>query len=310
MPPAEIPDRQPVDARAAMIMVVLCAIWGTQQAIVKLAAPDMSATLQMASRSAMAAICVFVLARARRETQWFCRATLIPGLAVGTCFGLEFALVGEALRYTSASHVTVYLYSAPILIAVGLGVMHRDERLRPEQWLGVLFSFAGVAVTFLGRGDPARYPAMHWGDARALGAACCWAMAAIVLRGSKLANAPATVTLFYQLVGAAVLAGALALAMGETAVHPTPCLGIALIWQVLVVAFASLLAWFALLRTYSSARLGVLSFMTPVFGVAGGVIMLGDRIDTGFGLGAAMILGGIVFATTGLRRRAQPNAVA
>jgi drug/metabolite transporter (DMT)-like permease len=309
MPPAETTDRQHIDARAAMIMVVLCAVWGTQQAIVKLAAPDMSATLQMAFRSGVAAIGVFALALARGETHWFCRTTLVPGLAVGTFFGLEFALVGEALQYTSASHVTVYLYSAPILIAVGLGLAHHDERLRPEQWLGVLFSFVGLAVTFLGRGDPALYPAMHWGDALALAGACSWAMTAVVLRGSKLANAPATVTLFYQLVGAAVLAGALALVMGETAVHPALGLGIALVWQVLVVAFASYLTWFALLRTYSSARLGVLSFMTPVFGVAGGVILLGDRIDTGFGVGAAMILGGIVFATTGLPRRAQPSAV-
>ena len=46
--------------------------------------------------------------------------------------------------------------------------------------------------------------------------------------------------------------------------------------------------------------MGVLSFMTPVFGVAAGIILLGDRIDAGFALGAGMILGGIVLATTGL----------
>ena len=151
---------------------------------------------------------------------------------------------------------------------------------------------------------------MHWGDALALGGACSWALTAIVLRGSKLANAPATVTLLYQLVGAAVIAGSLAFFLGETVVHPTAHLCVMLAWQVLVVAFASYLTWFALLRTYSSARLGVLSFMTPVFGVAGGVILLGDHIDMGFAMGAAMILGGIVFATTGLpRRRAPPVAV-
>jgi len=303
MSPPEVADRHPIDTRAALIMVMLCAVWGTQQAIVKLGAADMSPVLQMAFRSGMAAVGVFALARARGETQWFCHATLIPGIAVGTFFGLEFACVGEALRYTSASHVTVYLYSAPILIAVGLGFLHRDERLRAEQWLGVLFSFAGVVVTFLGRGEPRTYPSMHFGDALALGGALSWAMTAIVLRSSKLANAPATVTLFYQLSGALVLAGLLALALGETTVHLTPGLGVSLVWQVLVVAFASYLTWFGLLRRYSSARLGVLSFMTPVFGVAGGVILLGDRIDTGFGLGAMMILGGIVFAMTGVPRR-------
>ncbi|KUR75855.1 DMT family transporter [Novosphingobium sp. Fuku2-ISO-50] len=298
-----MPPRKPIDRRAAMIMVVLCLIWGTQQVVIKLAAPAMSATLQMSLRSGLAAMGALGVALARREAHWIDRATLVPGILVGVFFGLEFALCGEALRYTSASHVTVYLYSAPILIAIGLGFAHRDERLRPEQWLGVLVAFSGVAVTFLGRGDPGAYPAMRFGDALALGGAAAWAITAMVLRGSKLANAPATVTLFYQLVGAGVEAGAMAFAMGETAVHPTLGLGLALAWQVLVVAFASYLTWFALLRRYSAARLGVLSFMTPVFGVAGGIILLGDRIDAGFAIGAVMILGGIVFATTGLSRR-------
>jgi hypothetical protein len=42
-----------------------------------------------------------------------------------------------------------------------------------------------------------------------------------------------------------------------------------------------------------------------VFGVAAGVIALGDHGDAGFAIGTAMILGGIVIATTGLpgRRR-------
>jgi drug/metabolite transporter (DMT)-like permease len=42
-----------------------------------------------------------------------------------------------------------------------------------------------------------------------------------------------------------------------------------------IVAFLSYLTWYALLRHYSAARLGVLSFMTPMFGVAAGVAVLG-----------------------------------
>jgi drug/metabolite transporter (DMT)-like permease len=305
MPQTPIPaeDRRPIDRNAAAIMVVLCMIWGTQQAVIKIAAPDMSPVLQLGIRSTVAALATLILARVRGETGWLRRDTAIPGLLVGLFFGLEFACAGEALRYTSASHVTVYLYSAPILIAAGLGLSHRDERLRPDQWLGVLIAFAGVVASFLGRGDPGTYPAMRFGDMLALAAAAAWASTALVLRGSKLANAPATVTLFYQLTGAAIEASVIALALGETTVHPGPRLAMALGWQIVVVAFCSYLTWFALLRRYSSARLGVLSFMTPVFGVAAGVVRLGDRIDTGFGVGAAMILGGVILATTGLRRR-------
>ena len=72
--------------------------------------------------------------------------------------------------------------------------------------------------------------------------------------------------------------------------------------RLLVVAFGSYLTWFSMLRRYSAARLGVLSFMTPVLGVAAGIVLLGDRIDAGFGFGATMILTGIAIANMGLPR--------
>lgn len=293
-------ERKTIDARAALTMVVLCTIWGTQQVAIKLAAHAMSPILQMGIRSGLAASATLGVAFFRRENRWFCRQTLVPGLMVGLLFGLEFVFAGEALRYTSASHVTIYLYSAPIMAAIGLGMIRRDERMSPDQWLGVLLAFAGVVVTFLGKGDPGTYPSMHYGDMLGLAGAGCWALTSLVLRGSRLANAPASVTLFYQLSGAFVLATGMAVALGETAVVPSARLFAILGWQIVVVAFASYLAWFALLRHYSASRLGILSFMTPVFGVISGIILLGDRIDPSFALGGLMLLGGIVLASTGL----------
>ena len=302
MTPHHPADRQPIDRRALATMVVLCTIWGTQQVVIKSAAPAMSTILQLGVRSALAALGTLGVAYWRGELAAMTRATVIPGLLVGLFFGLEFVFAGEALRYTSASHVTVYLYCAPIMIAAGLGVFHRDERLRGGQWLGVAAAFAGVALTFLDRGDHHHYPEMALGDALALAGAASWAITAIVLRGSSLANAPATLTLFYQLVGASILASIVAVGLGEAMVRPSDQLAVVLAWQVLVVAFGSYLTWFSMLRRYSAARLGVLSFMTPVLGVAAGSVLLGDRIDAGFGFGATMILTGIAIANMGLPR--------
>lgn len=300
--PPFMDDRKPIDLTAAGIMVVLTLIWGTQQVAIKLAAPQMSAILQMGLRSGVSGLATLGVALWRGESGWINRATLVPGLLIGVFFGLEFVFAGEALRYTSASHVTIYLYSAPIIAAVALGWLHPSERMRPDQWLGVVIAFSGVIIAFFGKGDPAAYPAMRLGDALALGGAVAWAITTLVLRGSNLANAPAPVTLFYQLAGAFALATATAIGLGETTVVPSPGLALALVWQIVVVAFASYLTWFALLRRYSAARLGVLSFMTPAFGVASGVILMHDRIDTRFALGAAMILGGVILSATGLRR--------
>ena len=46
-----------------------------------------------------------------------------------TLFSLEYLSVGEGLRYTSASHSVVFLYTAPIFAAIGLHWKLPEERL-------------------------------------------------------------------------------------------------------------------------------------------------------------------------------------
>jgi drug/metabolite transporter (DMT)-like permease len=77
-----------------------------------------------------------------------------------------------------------------------------------------------------------------------------------------------------------------------------------LLFQGVVVSFASYLAWFALLRRYLATGLSVYSFMTPIFGVTFGVLVLGEPLGRAFVLGAALVLGGIFLVSrTGLLRR-------
>ena len=67
-----------------------------------------------------------------------------------------------------------------------------------------------------------------------------------------------------------------------------------------IVAFATYLAWFWLLTRYYAARLSVLSFLTPIFGVACGVAFLGEPLGGRFGAAALAVGAGI--ALVNLRR--------
>jgi len=73
-----------------------------------------------------------------------------------------------------------------------------------------------------------------------------------------------------------------------------------LTFQSVVVAFASYLAWFWLLTRYLAARLAVFSFLAPLFGVAFGVLILGERLSASFGVAAVLVGAGI--ALVNLRR--------
>jgi drug/metabolite transporter (DMT)-like permease len=274
-------------------MTVLCAIWGTQQVAIKLAAPSMAPMLQVGLRSAIAAAVVLVVILLRREHRALGDGIWRPGLAVGALFAAEFMLFAQGLVFTSASHMSIFLYTAPVFAALGLHLFVAEERLTASQWFGIAIAFAGIVVTFSGRGGGGHDRA--WiGDLMGLAAGAAWGATTLVVRTTRLSSTPATVTLWYQLAGAGLLATAVAIASGQTVVHPSATLVASLGYQTLVISVASYLAWFALLRSYLASRLGVLSLLTPLFGIGFGVLVLHDRLTWPFLLGTLVILAGIL----------------
>ena len=283
------------------MMLVLCLIWGLQQVALKAAAPDIAPLMQIALRSGIAALLVGLLMAWRKEPMPFTDGTWRPGLLVGFLFALEFLLVGEGLRYTYASHMVVLLYTAPIFVALGLHRKLPAERLSAVQWLGIALAFVGIVVTFFGHGGPAGAAgptSVLRGDALALLAGISWGATTVVVRCSSLARASASQTLLYQLIAAFVLLLSAAVWLGQTAIDPTPMAWGSLLFQSLVVSFASFLVWFWLLRHYLASRLSVFSFMTPLFGTAFGVWLLNDPLEPAFIVGTILVLTGITVVSS------------
>lgn len=292
-------QRKALDARAIGLMFVLCAIWGMQQVALKATTDAIDPLLQISVRSGIAAVLVGLLTLARKERIFVADATWRPGLIVGVLFAMEYLFVGKALHYTSAAHAGVFLYTAPIFAALGLHWKVPSERLKAMQWCGIGVAFLGIAVAFLGHGAaaPGTGGGMLLGDLLALAGGASYGATTVVIRCSRLSSAPASRTLLYQLIGAFVLLLGAAAAGGQLSIEPTPLALGALAFQTLVVSFASFLAWFWLLRHYLASRLGVFSFMTPVFGVVLGAWLLQERIEPGFLAGALLVLGGIVLVS-------------
>ena len=293
--------RKPLDAGASGLMVVLCLIWGLAQVNLKMAAADISPLMQIALRSGIAAILVVLLMVIRREGLSLQDGTWRPGLLVAGLFALEFFLIGEGLRYTSASHMTVLLYTAPIFAALGLHLLMPSERLSRAQWFGIGLAFTGVAIAFLLRPNHIQQNInaadLLYGDLLSIGAGIAWAATTVAVRCSRLAQVSAAQTLLYQLAGAFFLLTAAAFLLEQTAIQFTALAWGSLIFQSLVVCFASYLAWFWLLKHYRASQLGVFSFLTPIFGVALGVGLLDEQLEISFIIGAAFVITGIILVS-------------
>jgi len=287
--------RRGADAFCFQVMLLLCATWGLQQVAIKLAAADVAPVLQAALRSGLAALLVGLLMTWRGGWEGLRQGTLRAGLLAGALFGLEFLLIALSLGYTTAGHVAVFLYTSPVFSALGLHLLLPSERLRPFQWLGIGVCFTGIAVAFIGGTSFAQVDARTLlGDGLAVGAGLAWGLTTVVVRTTKLSEAPPSLTLFYQLAVGFVLLLGIALALGQTGhVALTPVAVGSVLFQGVVVSFASYLAWFWLLRRYLASNLAVFSFMTPLFGVTLGVLILDEPLTLNFVLGALLVLAGI-----------------
>lgn len=290
-------ERKALDTKASSLMIVLCMIWGLQQVILKMAAPDISPLMQIALRSGLAAILLLPLLYFDKASQLLNRQNLKAGALVAFLFSLEFFLLAQALQFTSASHAVVLLYTAPIFVALGLHWKLPSERLSVLQWSGIAIAFFGIVVTFI-RAKPNASSMLEqhmlWGDLLALAAAIAWAATTITVRLSSLAQTAVTQTLFYQLSGSFVLLFGLAIFMGQANINFTPLVLGSLAFHTLVVSFTSFLAWFWLLRNYLASRLGVFSFLTPLFGMAFGMWLLDEKVELNFIMGTALVLMGIL----------------
>ncbi|MGE8560161.1 MAG: DMT family transporter [Acinetobacter sp.] len=289
-------QRKALDVQASGLMMILCLIWGIQQVVLKLAAADIAPIMQIAIRSGLAALLVFPFIQLKAGTHLYSKEYLLPGIWLAFLFSAEFVLVAEALRYTTASHTVVLLYTAPIFVALGLHWKLPAEKLNLIQWSGILIAFFGIVLCFIGREQASAELLQQtlFGDFLALMAGIMWALTTISLRLTRLSDAAPTQTLFYQLVGGCVFLLPVAFILGQTEIHWTAVAINSMIFHVLIMSFFSLMLWFWLLRKYLANGLGVFSFLTPIFGMIFGVIFLHEQIEMNFMLGTGLVLIGVL----------------
>ena len=294
-------QRHPLDARAIGLVLGLCVIWGFQQVAMKAVAMDVAPVMQLAIRFAIAAVFYGAWVLWREGTSAFADGTLRSGLLIGALFTLEFLLVGEALTHTTAAHTVVFLYTSPIFTALGVQFLP-DERLRRAQWIGIGTAFIGIVIAFVG---PGNRPVVELliGEGLALLAGVTWGLTNVVLRRGRIGGASTAKTVFYQVALAAPLLYGYAAATGQTAlVWTLPALE-SLVFQTFVIAVASYLVWFWLLRHYLTSRLMLMTLMTPLFGVLFGALILHDPINPPFAIGALLVLFGILVVNGELFRQ-------
>jgi drug/metabolite transporter (DMT)-like permease len=291
---AEDQDKtQVLDLTAVVLLAVLCASWALQQVAIKVANDGVSPVLQSGIRSVGATILLWTWMAVRRKAILERDGTLWWGVAAGVLFAGEFLLIYWGLEFTHASRSVIFLYLSPFVVALGAQLFIPDEHLRRIQVVGLCCAFAGIAIAF---GDSLSFPSnrMIIGDLMLVGAAVLWGATTVLVKASPLAKIEPGKTLFYQLAVSALVLPVASLAMNEPGiVRITPLIAGCLVYQTVWVAFITYLAWFWLVRHYPASRLASFTFLTPLFGVVAGGILLKEPITNLLLLSLVLVSAGI-----------------
>jgi drug/metabolite transporter (DMT)-like permease len=284
---------RPLELGAAAGVVFLCLCWGFNQVAVKLALTDIPPFTQAWIRSAGAALIIWTYARTRGISLDLRGETLKAGLLAGFLFGLEFVFIYRGLLYTTASRATLFIYVAPFVVVLGSHFLVPNDRFRWTQWAGLLMSFAGLLLAF-GLPTPSANADQMLGDVLALGGGIAWGLTTLVVKSSSLARAAPEKTLQYQLVISAPMLAAAAWLSGEAIAHMPGSVALgSLVYQTIWVVSLTFLIWFTMVAKYSASRLSAFTFLTPLFGVFAGHLVLGDPITPAFAGAVALVIGGL-----------------
>jgi drug/metabolite transporter (DMT)-like permease len=188
----------------------------------------------------------------------------------------------------------LFIYLAPFIVVLGTRVFLPADRFHAPQWLGLALSFAGMLVAF-GVPTPALDPRQTVGDLMMVAAAFAWAATTLIIKASALNRISSEKVMLYQLVASIPMMAFAAWFAGEHIAHMPSALAIgALAYQTVWVVSVTFVLWFALVVRYSANRLSAFTFLTPLFGVAAGHVVLGEPLTLAFAGAVALVALGLV----------------
>ena len=293
-----------IDAFGAGSLIAFALLLAFNQVVIKVVNEGLQPAFFAGLRSLGAAFVVWGWIRLRGRRLSVPDGTASWGVLIGFIFAIEFIALFLALDLTTVTRTSVIFYSMPVWLTLAAHVLIPAERIHRAKGLGLALAFAGVAWAIIDRDAGAAGQASLTGDIAALIAAFGWAAVALIVRVSPLNRVRPEMQNFWQLAVSAPILLLAALFFGPF-IRDLQVIHLwGLAFQIVVVAGAGFLFWIWLLSIYPASSVASFSFLSPIFGILLGWLLLGEQ--AGWSIFAA---GGLVAAGILLINRPKPAAV-
>ena len=279
-----------MDAFGAAALIAFALHLAFNQVVIKVTNGGFGPIYAAGLRSAGAVVVLLIWMKLRGIPLTVPRAAIPAGILSGVLFGFEFMVLFSALDFTTVSRASVIFYSMPVWLAIASHFLMPNDRLSGLKSVGLAMAMLGVIIALLDRSDASASLA---GDIMALGAALGWAGIALLVKVTPLKSVPPAQQLMFQVVVSAPILLIAAAISGDWLRDPQLIHYAALLFQIVAVASLGFLVWFWLLTIYPASSVASFSFLSPVFAVILGWLLLGEEVGPQAWVALGLVSAGI-----------------
>ncbi|MET0735969.1 MAG: DMT family transporter [Microbacterium sp.] len=295
------------------VQFILCGIvWGSSFLFMKVALTGISPAQVAWSRLILGGLTLGLFVALRRDplprrVRIWLHMTV---LAVSFCV-VPFLLFSWAQQHVTSGLASIYNATTPIMTAVMAWAVFRVEKLKPVQIAGILVGILGVMV-IIAPWQGLDLTQSLVAQLAILGATACYGFSLAYMRKFVSDSGMSALVFSFLNIGiAAAIMAVLTPVLVLTPVQLDPwiigsvillgCLGtgVAYIWNQNA------------LRAWGPTRASTVTYITPVVGVALGILVLGEAVTWNEPVGALIVFAGILLAQNripGFKRRAASGA--
>jgi drug/metabolite transporter (DMT)-like permease len=270
----------------------LCVIFGSNAVAIKFSFSGIGVFTTAAIRFSIAAIAIYIWARATGQSLMLKKGQLYQVLILGALFAVQLSMFYFGLSKSNASRGTLIVNLLPFWILFLAHFFIPGDRITRRKLFGILLGFSGVAFMFAEKqGVTADF---RTGDLIILSATIIWSCSVIYLKRIISAFSAFQISLYSMVFAVPVF-------LLEALLWDAPMISKldfkiigAVLYQSLVTATFGFVTWNTLLQKYGAVALHSFIFIMPIAGVALGGLLLGEPITSKLLIALALIVAGIL----------------
>jgi O-acetylserine/cysteine efflux transporter len=289
--------------REIMLAFAVVVIWGINFTVIRVGLGSFPPLLLAALRFAVAALPAVFLPRPKVSLGRF--------MFIGTVLFLgQFALLFISMKVGMPAGLASVVIQSQAFMTGPIAALVLGEKILPRQVIGTAIAFGGLAAIAVTAGAGGVTLA---GLVLCLGAALCWAVGNVALRGAGNVDMLSMVTWLSIVPPLPLFLLSLAFEGPATVEHALLTVDWAGVGSVLYIGILSTNIgygfWAYLLKQYPAGQVAPFSLLVPIFGILSAALFLGEQFGPIRLFGMALVLVGLMVAVLPLKRLWQGRGV-